>query len=71
MSVEQGATSPLFCATAGVSSLKPGAMYDAGPQIRLFDMTTVKNYSPSNVEAAFAAIDAAIVKKGGPAFSLG
>lgn len=70
ISVEQGSTSPLFCATAAPAALVPGAMYDVGPQIRLFDMSKVKNYSPANVEAAFVAIDALVVKKGGAAFKL-
>lgn len=68
--VEQGATSPLFLATAPVAALVPGAMYDVGPQIRRFDLATIKNYSPANAEAAFVALDAAIVAKGGPAFTL-
>ena len=70
VSVEQGATSPLFLATAPEAALVPGAMYDVGPQIRRFDLASIKNYSPANAEAAFAALDAAIVAKGGPAFTL-
>ena len=72
VTVEQGATSPLFCATAPASDarLVPGAMYDVGPSVSRFDLSTIKNYSTANVEAAFAALNAVIVTKGGAAFAL-
>ena len=68
--IAQGATSPLYLATAPADQLVPGAMYDVGPTIKLFDLKTIKNYCPENAEAAFSAIEAAIVKKGGPPFAL-
>lgn len=68
--VEVGATSPLYLATAETEHLVPGAMYDAGPHIHLFDLTKAKHYSAANAAAAFDAIDAAIVRKGGPAFAV-
>ena len=66
VSVEQGATSPLYCATAPAAALARGGMYDDGPNIRLFNLAKAKHYSPENAVAAFDAIEAAIVTKGGP-----
>ena len=66
VSVEQGAASPLYCATAPAAALARGGMYDEGPNIRLFDLTKAKHYSSENAVAAFEAIEAAIIMKGGP-----